>query len=138
MEPRKYNVSDATSRAVNISIPDSLLNGSVQEYATWREPFYTQQPLSRAFVLRKILSDDECEALIEETEKVGYANADDIKFEYPESYRNNQRMIVISPMLAKTLWSRMQRYLTTDDVFNVAPVGFLADGMLFSIPTFLF
>lgn len=133
MDFSKYNVSDATSRAVNITIPTSLVNGSVHEYETRREPFETNQPNSRAFVLRKILSDDECESLIQETEKIGYDTADDIKFEYPETYRNNQRMIVINPVLAKSLWSRLQRFLTTDDVFDVAPVGFLADGTLIRI-----
>jgi signal recognition particle subunit SEC65 len=138
-DPRKYNVSDATSRAVKISIPESLLSGMpLEEFVTYREPFDTNQPRSRAFVIRKLLSDDECDALIEATEKIGFDTADDIKFEYPQSHRNNQRMIVINPMLANSLWTRLQRFLTTDDVFDVAPVGFLANGMAIVLDLFVF
>jgi hypothetical protein len=132
-----YNVSDATSRQVQINIPTTLLKSSDNQDAVidvgsgTRVEFETHQPNSRSFCVMNLLSESECEALIEETEKVGYNNSDDVKFEYPETYRNNQRMIVINSHLAKTLWGRLQAHLTTEDVFNVAPVGFLSDGMLF-------
>lgn len=48
----------------------------------------------------------------------GYDKVDDIQLEYPKNYRSNQRMIFINDNLAATLWKRIQKHISTKDIFN--------------------
>jgi hypothetical protein len=61
--------------------------------------------------------------LINQAENFGFDKSNDIKSEYPENYRNNQRMININKILSQSLWARIQLHLKTKDIINVTPVG---------------
>jgi hypothetical protein len=42
--------------------------------------------------------------LVAEVDKIGYQS---LGYEYPESYRNNTRTLVLSPALSSSLWRRI-------------------------------
>jgi hypothetical protein len=94
VEEPKYHAKDATSRAVDFQLPPSLkFTSQPITLETVRSEFETHQNNSRAFTISGLLTDNECEYLIDETEKIGYDNKDDIHLEYPKEYRNNQRFV---------------------------------------------
>jgi hypothetical protein len=128
---KKYNVSDATSRAVKLELPQSLLNSNYLE-TIFEKPkryeFDTKQSNSRCFYIENILTEEECEIIIESAETKQFDIYDDIKYEYPKTHRNNQRMILINNDLAKNLWSRLQVHINSNDIFNASPIGFLSKG----------
>jgi hypothetical protein len=130
----KYSVSDATSRAVNLTLPRSIFSPLLLKPT--RFEFDTKQANSRCFYLEDILTPEECDGIISKAQNMKFDVVDDIKYEYPTSYRNNQRMIIINPELSKSLWSRIQPFLTANDIFNVSPVGFLAKGYILDTTIF--
>jgi len=62
------------------------------------------------FVIRDFLSPDECEQLIQRSEALGYETFT-IDGEVFADYRNNARLIVDDPVLAKTFWPRAAEHL---------------------------
>lgn len=155
----KHDIHDATSRSKEIEFPQSLTvlneekpkksNSKVadsldgegpgqalqkllqgEEYVMQRREFAVKaDPPVRAFVVSNFLTESECDAIISEADRIGFKNSDDVPHEYPTSYRNNQRMIVINKQLARVLWQRMVPHLTAADVANVTPVGFGTEGI---------
>src|SRR5689334_4094394 len=83
----------------------------------WKEAFCLLKPPSAitkedimipnnhktCFLLHNVLSHDECEFLIRETETLGYQS---LIGEYSPSYRNNDRVMVTDIFLTELLWSR--------------------------------
>jgi hypothetical protein len=68
----------------------------------------------RAFLLRNLLSADECDALLASAERVGYAG-----FAKSAEYRNQQRMICFDGDLAATVFERLQPFLQADEHVQV-------------------
>ncbi|NWA29796.1 2OG-Fe(II) oxygenase [Pseudomonas gingeri] len=58
----------------------------------------------RCVLVHGFLSTSECEALVEATEKCGFANAGS---DYPSSYRDNDRIVADDPALAGRLFERL-------------------------------
>lgn len=125
----KHNVYDATSRSVNFDLPPSLNDPTKTDMnpPTQRHPF--GKPSKRCFLLSDFLSSDECQFLMQKSEEAGYLEHSDLKAEYPESYRNNQRLIYLSKILASTLWKRLLPHLTEEDIKNVTPYGYGTEGI---------
>lgn len=59
-----------------------------------------------AFVLRNVLSESECDALISVTEEMGYHPCG-----YQTNYRNNDRIVVDTQPLAVAIWGRVRPHL---------------------------
>lgn len=70
----------------------------------------TKIPLNTpgAFVLRGLLSPQECQFFIDETEKLEYGS---LKDEYNPQYRDNDRCVAVSTKLAMKLYERIQPFL---------------------------
>ncbi|KAG2392053.1 hypothetical protein C9374_013538 [Naegleria lovaniensis] len=79
----------------------------------------------RCIFISEILSESECDELVEITSQLGYES---LEKEYPKSYRNNERVLVISKKLANILWSRIRPYLKAQDFKGVRPYGFDNNG----------
>lgn len=60
----------------------------------------------RCVLVHGFLSASECEALVEATEKLGFASA---AADYPSSYRDNDRIVADDPTLARRLFERLTR-----------------------------
>ena len=60
-------------------------------------------------VVRNLLSNIECQRIIDISEQLGY---EDLSHIYPSSYRNNQRVMVEDQTFVDTLFSRLQPHLT--------------------------
>lgn len=58
----------------------------------------------------------------------GYSEHSDLKDEYPPDYRNNQRLICLSEVLARSLWNRLLPHLTEEDIRNITPYGYGTKG----------
>jgi len=125
----KYDVFDATSRSVPIGLPTTLKTPGTAAPFSYRKDFSTGcGPFTRSFLIRNVLTDDECSSLIKAAEETGFSYSD-VAGEYPADYRNNERIICISKEMANCLWPRIQRYLTPADIENIAPYGFGKEGI---------
>ena len=107
----------------DISIPDSLLEGCPSSFSSSpklvRINLSTNHPTKSAFIIPNFLSAKECEELIENSERSGFES---LASTFPEAYRNNDRLLVLSPPLAKTLYSRILPCLTISDCLS-RPIG---------------
>lgn len=65
----KHDVYDATSRSVQIDLPESLTGEHRTLSGDNRKPFGT--PDMRAFVLDNFLTEEECNTLVDNSEKAG-------------------------------------------------------------------
>jgi len=125
----KYDVFDATSRSVPLGLPTTLKTpGTVAPFSYRKEFSAGCGPLTRCFLIRNVLTDDECSSLINAAEETGFSHSD-VAGEYPADYRNNERIICISQEMANCLWPRIQQYLTPADIENIAPYGFGKEGI---------
>jgi hypothetical protein len=59
---------------------------------------------NRAFIIRNVFSEQECQEIIEKTEQKGYGS---LKDNYDESYRNNSRLTMEHNDLLLSLWNRI-------------------------------
>lgn len=66
-------------------------------------------PEREAFVLRNVLTKEECDYLIAETESIGYQELHG----YSSSYRSNTRRIIYYDSMKNLLWERVKPFLTT-------------------------
>lgn len=85
--------------------------------------FSLADTLCRVFLLHGLLSNEECDYLVNATEcmlntmlsripllaqikylAIGFDIHSDVKNEYPEDYRSNQRLVVLSKPFADTIW----------------------------------
>ena len=82
-------------------------------------------PGSRCFLLRSLLTPEECAHYIHETERVGYS---DLTAVFPVKYRSNDRILSISKGLVECLWMRIEPYLTRREIICIRPVGFGNEG----------
>eukprot|EP00761_Pharyngomonas_kirbyi_P001268 gb/GECH01001271.1/.p1 GENE.gb/GECH01001271.1/~~gb/GECH01001271.1/.p1 ORF type:complete len:233 (+),score=53.66 gb/GECH01001271.1/:1-699(+) len=65
----------------------------------------TTQPI--CFLLYNVLKPEECSALIQQSEKLGYQPLTD----YHPKYRSNTRVIIVRRGLAHSIWHRVQDYI---------------------------
>lgn len=77
-------------------------------------------PGARAFVLHDVMTEKECSHYVKETEELQYR---DLAGEFEPDYRSNQRILVLSPKLADSIWARLAPQLQRDDVFRIKPMG---------------
>ena len=82
-------------------------------------------PGSRCFLLHGLLTLEECNFYIRETERVGYS---DLSGVFPPEYRCNDRVLAICPPLADCLWKRIEAHLSRREVIRVRPIGFGNEG----------
>eukprot|EP01120_Amphizonella_sp_Union-15-10_P016370 TRINITY_DN8614_c0_g1_i1.p1 TRINITY_DN8614_c0_g1~~TRINITY_DN8614_c0_g1_i1.p1 ORF type:complete len:219 (+),score=23.61 TRINITY_DN8614_c0_g1_i1:39-695(+) len=59
-----------------------------------------------AFQLFNVLTPEECEFFIRDSERLGYKHTS-----YPKDYRSNTRVMVEHPGFAKELWERVQEFI---------------------------
>eukprot|EP00730_Choanoeca_flexa_P004328 TRINITY_DN11660_c1_g5_i2.p1 TRINITY_DN11660_c1_g5~~TRINITY_DN11660_c1_g5_i2.p1 ORF type:complete len:751 (+),score=154.65 TRINITY_DN11660_c1_g5_i2:79-2331(+) len=78
-------------------------------------------PNGRAVMLDKVFSPDECHAMIAQAEDQGFES---LQHEFPEQYRQNSRLLVLSNEFADAIFARIQPLLTAKEVVQVIPVGF--------------
>lgn len=84
------------------SFAETLMAGATAPSVT------TELPLGervRCVLVHGFLSASECEALVEATEKRGFASAGP---DYPPSYRDNDRIVADDPALAERLFERLK------------------------------
>lgn len=72
----------------------------------------TVEPIlgGNSFLIRNLLSSQECKHLIQETESLGYKTIDG---EYNSNYRSNTRLIVVEKKLTQILTNRIEEYVPT-------------------------
>ena len=80
---------------------------------------------SRCFRLHSLLSPEECQHYIEDTERIGYSDLLDL---FPPEYRSNDRVLSICQPLVDTLWKRLNPNLTRGEVIRIRPIGFGNEG----------
>lgn len=69
---------------------------------------------SGAFILRNVLSPEECEFYIKETEKIGYEDCHG----YHPKYRSNKRIIICDENLAEIVYERVKKFLPEEYEYN--------------------
>lgn len=98
-------------------------------------PFYTSEHTTRhnhptssgvCFSIDNMISKEEIEYLIPESEKLGYKS---VEWEYDPKYRNCDRLVTIADELSRVLWHRLTRHLILDDIHNIKPYGIATDGV---------
>ena len=82
-------------------------------------------PGTRCFLLRSVLTSEECAHYIRETEDVGCV---DLTNYFPVKYRSNDRVLSVCNSLVECLWRRMEPFLTFKEVIYIRPVGFGNEG----------
>ena len=80
---------------------------------------------ARCFLLHSLLSPEECQHYIKDTERIGYTDLLDL---FPPEYRSNDRVLSICQPLVDTLWNRLQPHLTRSEVIRIRPIGFGNEG----------
>jgi predicted 2-oxoglutarate/Fe(II)-dependent dioxygenase YbiX len=115
----------AASRSKPIEWPETLTEERTGACGTRTE---MPMPSVRSFSVKNFLSKQECEALVAATDATGW-DQNDIPAEYPEHYRNNQRLITMSPEAAKNLFLRVIFHMTDEELIGVKPMGFNASGV---------
>lgn len=68
----------------------------------------------RAFLLRNLLTADECEAVLDSAERVGYAG-----FAKSAEYRNQERMICFDGDIAAAVFERIRPFMQGDEHVEV-------------------
>ena len=81
---------------------------------------------SRAFLLEDFFSSIECEFYIEQLEKINFKKVDN---EYPNSYRNNERLIIFSNELSQIMTEKLFPFLNQNDIDQITPIGFGSEGI---------
>jgi hypothetical protein len=76
---------------------------------------------THAFEIKQLFAENFCNRLIQETEKIGYRS---VEAEFEPTFRNNERVMVVSHGLADSLWTAIAPYLERRDVFRTIPIGF--------------
>eukprot|EP01084_Bolivina_argentea_P149794 261645_1 len=87
---------------------------------------YTSLQNVRLFTIDNILNSQECEYLINVTNKEGYKSID---FEYDKNYRECERIVCKSEQLSKIIWNRITPLFTRNDIDNILPFGFGQNGI---------
>ncbi len=92
-------------------------------------PEITRQDLdvrgARCFLLHGLLTADECQHYVAETERIGYS---DLSGVFPPEYRSNDRILTLSEPLVEGLWRRIEPLLSRREVIRVRPIGFGNEG----------
>ncbi|KAL9652677.1 hypothetical protein ABK040_003979 [Willaertia magna] len=83
------------------------------------------QNVDRCFTISHLLSEDECDGLVDFLNKFEFKSLTD---EYPKEYRNSERLLVISKTFSNLIWKRLKGYLKKEDLQNVRPYGFDNNG----------
>ena len=76
---------------------------------------------ARCFLLHSLLSPEECQHYIKDTERIGYS---DLLSLFAPEYRSNERVLAICQPLVDCLWKRLQSHLTRKEVIRIRPIGF--------------
>ena len=119
---------DATSRSTNIKFPDSMAC-TKKEKKGQRKNLGIEEGSVRAFTVENFLSLEECDELMRNCDDAGWWEKDDIGNEYPENYRNNQRLITMNEDVAMNLFYRLIFHFEETELMGVKPMGFGAEGI---------
>lgn len=79
-----------------------------------------------AFSISNFLNVEECQKLVEISEKLGFES---VEWEYDPSYRDYDRFVGLSPSLSEILWSRVNSFLRMTDIRDIRPFGLETDGI---------
>eukprot|EP00443_Scrippsiella_acuminata_P049613 CAMPEP_0115395148 /NCGR_PEP_ID=MMETSP0271-20121206/12635_1 /TAXON_ID=71861 /ORGANISM="Scrippsiella trochoidea, Strain CCMP3099" /LENGTH=1028 /DNA_ID=CAMNT_0002818847 /DNA_START=9 /DNA_END=3092 /DNA_ORIENTATION=- len=118
---QQHSIYDATSRHVDLPTPPTLTSSTATSVR--------REDLSRrAFALHGLLSKTEAAMYVTSAEASGGFHASDVQHEFPETLRNNSRLVHFSKALAAALWLRLAPQLMHKDIFLLQPMGFTAEG----------
>ena len=106
----------------DVQHPPSILSQTVPPKTTREE---LNVPGARCFLLRSLLTPEECRYYVKETERIGYS---DLSALFPREYRSNERVLAICQPLVECLWTRLQPHLSRREVIRVRPIGFGNEG----------
>lgn len=104
-----------------------LYNLKNESYPPKNQDLRKDVPISsgHVFTIHNLFSRDECNDLIQQTEKFGYEN---LVKEFDPTFRNNERVMVKSQELSDIMWKRISPYFRRDDIFRLIPIGFGNEG----------
>lgn len=89
----------------NVFLRSFVANSSQQVSKITKESFeFEQYPNKHIFVFRNVLSPEECQFFVDDTEKLGYEEL----VGYRKEYRSNTRVIVPNTLLAGEIWNRIK------------------------------
>eukprot|EP01091_Cochliopodium_minus_P016899 TRINITY_DN6476_c0_g1_i1.p1 TRINITY_DN6476_c0_g1~~TRINITY_DN6476_c0_g1_i1.p1 ORF type:complete len:1102 (-),score=264.92 TRINITY_DN6476_c0_g1_i1:14-3127(-) len=77
------------------------------------------------FTIDNLLSEEECNYYIQQTNKVGY---EDLSMQFEKEYRGSHTILVIDEDLSTGVWKRLQKCFTEEDLLLIKPVGFGNEG----------
>eukprot|EP01080_Neovahlkampfia_damariscottae_P012143 gene12143-5634_t len=81
---------------------------------------------SRAFLLENFFSETECKFYIDQLENIGFKK---VQNEYPQNYRNNERLILFSNELSGVITEKLFPFLNQKDIDQISPIGFGSEGI---------
>lgn len=89
----------------NKFLPAFMANSSDQTKKITKESYqFEEYPGKHIFVFRNVLSPEECQFFINDTEKLGYEEL----VGYRKEYRSNTRVIVPNTRVAEEIWDRVK------------------------------
>lgn len=85
-----------------------------------------RKDIQSGFILENFFSEKECDIYLEQLEDISFKSLDK---EYPESYRNSERICLFNQDIATVIWSRLVPFLTKKDIHNQRPIDFNNEGV---------
>jgi hypothetical protein len=85
-----------------------------------------RQNFLSGFVLENFFSSEECDYYVNKAKEIGFHN---LKNQYPEDYRNSERLSFLSDDIAALIWERLKNFLEKEDLNGKKPMNINVSGV---------